>query len=52
MTLIGVEHLWGRVAADAAERAQRAHAADAEQHLLHQAMFTAASVEAIGDFAI
>ena len=52
MALVRVEHLGGRCAGDAAVGAQRAHAADAEQHLLLQAMLAAAAVQPVGDLAL
>ena len=52
VALVGVEHLGLGRAGDAAERAQGAHAADAEQQLLLQAVLAAAAVEPVGDVAL
>ena len=52
VALVGVEHLGGRCAGDAAVGAQRAHAADAEQHLLLQPVLAAAAVQPVGDPAL
>ena len=52
MALVGVEHLGRRVPGDAAVGADRADAADAEQHLLQQPVLAAAAVEPVGDLAL
>ena len=51
VALVRVVHVRGRAAVDRAPRAHRAHAADAEQQLLQQAVLAAAAVEAVGDAA-
>ena len=51
VALVGVEHLGVRGAGDAGVGAQRADAADAEQHLLAEAVLGVAAVEAVGDVA-
>ena len=48
VTLVGVEHRGLRAGADARVRTQRAHAADAQQHLLQQPVLGAATVEPVG----
>ena len=50
--LVGVEHLGLGVPVSVAVRADRAHAADAEQHLLQQPVLGAAAVEPVGDLAL
>ena len=52
MALVGVEDLGRRGAGDAGVDAQRAHAADAEQQLLAQAVLAVAAVQAVGDVAV
>ena len=52
VALVGVEHLGGRVAGDAGVHAEGADAADAEQHLLAEAVLLLAAVQAVGDLAV
>ena len=52
VALVGVEHLGRRGAGEPAYGAQRADAADAEQHLLLQPVVAAAAVEPVGDLAL
>ena len=52
VALVGVEHLGLGGAGDAAERAQGAHAADAEQQLLLEPVLSAAAVQPVGDVAL
>jgi hypothetical protein len=51
MALVGVEHLRLGGAGETRVGAQRAHAADAEQHLLQQAVLAAPAVQPVGDLA-
>ena len=51
VALVRVVHVGRRAAGEGAERADGAHAADAEQQLLQQAVLAAAAVEAVGDAA-
>ncbi len=51
MALVGVEHLGGGGTGEPGERADRPHAADAEQHLLAQPVLGVAAVQAVGDGA-
>ena len=51
MALVGVEHLGRGGAGEPGERADRAHAADAEQHLLAQPVLGVAAVQPVGDGA-
>ncbi len=51
VALVGVEDLGGGGAGEPGERTDRAHAADAEQHLLAQAVLGVAAVQAVGDGA-
>ena len=52
VALVGVEHLGRGCAGEPAVGAQRADAADAEQHLLQQPVLAAAAVEPVGDVAL
>ena len=51
VALVGVEDLGRRVPGQPAERADRAHAADADEDLLADAVLRVAAVEAVGDLA-
>ena len=51
VALVGVEHLGRGGAGDPGEGAERAHAADAEQHLLAQPVLGVAAVQPVGDVA-
>ena len=52
MTLVGVEHLRSRGPGDPGVGAQGAHAADAEQQLLVEAVLLGAAVQTVGDLAV
>ena len=51
MTLVGVVDVGGRCPGEARPQAQGAHATDAEEHLLLEALLATAAVEAVGDVA-
>ena len=51
VALVGVEHLGGCGAGEAGERADGAHAADAEEHLLAKPVLGVAAVQPVGDGA-